>query len=599
MLQIGNGARENRLRKPMTLTGGVPPAHAVDRPALRHRLDEALNQPLTLIVAPAGAGKSLLVAQWAASHAELHFVWLQVDALDDDPVHFAQGLLGGLTSIGPEFGDLGSLVALHGGGLGAPLLEELSAQMADLPEVVIVLDDVHHLSNAILLSDLGRLVELVPRNVHVVLLTRTDLPISWSRHRVRLGMTEIRQADLALDAIEAAELLEHIAGKAMSAESVTALVTRTEGWAVGLQLAAMTIRAHADPDGFIIEFSGSDRLIADYLSDEVLAAQSKDRRTFLLHLSVLDELSADLVSHVTGEVNAQLVLEELEDQSMFLVPLDTHRSRYRFHHLFQDLLRYRLRAEDPSAEEPLLQLAAAWSLEHGEVGRAVEFLLRARDWECVIEIILSRGSEVFERGHMATVARWIEDVPESVRAGRHDLSLLLAFLKGADGQAAASEDICSKILTDPTASEGERCCAMAFLVLLAQWRSRPETTVDFAVRALRALDKIEDIDRVKIPAVMGLTDAHSLRATVLISGGRAQFLAGNMEEAREWLELGLASTGASYSIWKVSALGSLALLEAWSGYTRRAETLADEALAVALEVGTLAHPSTADAYLAL
>jgi LuxR family maltose regulon positive regulatory protein len=583
----------------MTTTGVVPPAHAVDRPALRRRLDEALSQPLTLIVAPAGSGKSVLVAQWAASHAELSFVWLQIDALDDDPVHFAQGLLRSLVAISPEFGDLGSLIALHGGGLGPALLEELTVQLAEVPEVVIVFEDFHKVSNAVLLSDLSLLVDLLPANVHLLLLTRTDLPLAWSRHRVQLDFTEIRQGDLALDVVESAELLKRIAGKPLSAESVIALVNRTEGWAAGLQLAAMTLRLHDDPDGFIIEFSGSDRLVADYLSDEVLAAQPNDRRVLLLHISVLDELSADLVAYVTGEPNAQLLLEELEDQSMFLVALDTHRSRYRFHHLFQDLLRYRLKAEDPSAEVPLLKRAAAWCLEQGEVDRAVEFLLRAREWESIIEIIMTRGSEVFERGEMATVIRWIEEVPASVRAGKHDLNLLLAFLKGADGQALASEDISSKILTDPNATVGERFCATAFLVLLAQWRPRPETTVDFAVHALDALDNIGDIDRVQIPSVIGLTNAHSLRATILISGGRAHFLAGNLEEARDWLELGLASTGAAYSIWKVSALGSLGLLEAWCGHTRRAEALADEALAVALEVGSLAHPSTADAYLAL
>ena len=583
----------------MTVTGVVPPGHAVDRPALRHRLDQALSQPLALIVAPAGAGKSVLLAQWAASRPDLHFVWLHVDPRDDDPVHFSQRLLQGLSAIRPDFADLGPLVAMHGGGLGTPMLEELGAQMADLPEVVIVLDDLHHVSNATLLSDLGRLAEVLPGNVHLVLSTRVDLPLAWSRHRMRLSMTEIRQADLVLDVAESTELVERIAGRTMSPDSVTALVNRTEGWAAGLHLAAMTLRRYDDAEEFVIEFSGSDRLVADYLTEEVLQSQSDRRREFLLRVSVLDELSADLVAHLTGEQHAQLVLEELERESMFLVPLDTHRTRFRFHHLFRDLMRYRLRVEEPSAEAPLLRQAAEWYFQRGEVSHAVEFLLRAREWERVLEIVLSRGSDVFERGQMATVIRWIEGVPESIRAGRHSVSLLLSFLKGAEGQAAAGEDLARKVITDPTATDGERLCATALLTLLAQWRPRPETTVELAVRSLDLLDSLEDVDQLRIPAVMGLTDAQSLRTIALISGGRAHFLVGNMEGARDWLERGLVSVGAAYSVWKLSCLGSLALLEAWCGRAHRAEALAGEALAVAHGVDTLAHPSTADAYLAL
>ena len=289
----------------MTVTSVFPPAHAVDRPALRHRLDQAVSQPLALIVAPAGAGKSVLLSQWAASRPDLHFVWLHVDTRDDDPVHFSQRLLQGLSAVRPDFADLRPLVALHGGGLGTSMLEELGAQMAHLPDVVIVIDDLHQISNATLLADLGRLAEVLPGNVHLVLSTRVDLPLAWSRHRMHLTMTEIRQADLALDVAESTVLLEHIAGRTLSPDSVTALVNRTEGWAAGLHLAAMTLRQYDDADEFVIEFSGSDRLVADYLTEEVLQGQSDRRREFLLRVSVLDELTADLVAHLTGEQHAQ------------------------------------------------------------------------------------------------------------------------------------------------------------------------------------------------------------------------------------------------------------------------------------------------------
>jgi LuxR family maltose regulon positive regulatory protein len=321
--------------------------HVVDRPALRRKLDAVVDHSIALIVAPAGAGKSVLLGQWAEAHPELEFVWLEIVPGDDDPVRFRRRLLNGLAEVDPVFVDVSPLTAMHGEGLGDTFLDDLSVQMTGLPEVIIVLEDLHHLSNAALISDLARLSELLPHNVHLVLSSRADLPIAWSRQRMRLDVMEIRQVDLAFDDMDSAQLLERITGQSFSADSVTALVNRTEGWAAGLQLAGMTLRLHEDPDGFVTRFSGTDRLIADYLSEEVLQAQSPDRRQLLLQMSVPEQMSADLVGYLTGQPNVQGILEELERESMFLVPLDSSRQWYRFHHLFRDLLRFRLRAGLP------------------------------------------------------------------------------------------------------------------------------------------------------------------------------------------------------------------------------------------------------------
>jgi LuxR family transcriptional regulator, maltose regulon positive regulatory protein len=577
-------------------SGVLPPAHAVDRPALRHRLDRSLQRPVTLIVAQAGAGKSVLLAQWAATHPELEFVWVQLETVDDDPVRFSQRFLRGIAAISPDVAQFDSLVSMRGGGLGFPLLEALESQLRELPETVIVLDDLHHLSNPTLVTDLGRLVDLLPPQVHMVLSTRVDPPLAWSRYRLRRHLTEIRQSDLALDDAESAELLKRITGRTLAADSVAALVKRTEGWAAGLQLAGMTLRLHPDSEAFVTQFSGNDRLIADYLSEEVLQAQTEIRRRLLLRISVLDEMCADLVRHLTGDRNAQLVLEELERESMFLVPLDTHREWFRFHHLFRDLLRFRLRAEDPPAEARLLGQAAAWHLERGQVNSAVEYLLRARDWEAALDVILSLGSQVFERGEMATVIRWIARIPESARSERLNVNLLLGGLQVAEGQAAGAEDVLRRVATDPRASRGQRACAQTLRAALAQCRPRPETSVTMANQALAMLDELGDDP---VPNLLNLTDPQSLETMATISGGRAHFLAGATEEARVWLERGLATKGAAYSIWRVSGLGSLALLDAWCGRTRRAEVIADEAVAIARELGILNHPSTADAYLAI
>jgi LuxR family maltose regulon positive regulatory protein len=546
-------------------------------------------------VAPAGAGKTVLLLQWAASHPDLDIVWVEVGVDDNDPVRFSQRLLRGLTAISPDFADLASMVSLHGGGLGTPLLEALETQMAELPDVVIVLDDLHHLSNPVLLGDLGGLVDRLPSNVHLVLSTRADLPIAWTRRRLTHEMVEIRQADLALDEFAGAQLLEHITGRSLGSDGVSTLVARTEGWAAGLQLAGMTLRLYEDSDEFITQFSGDDRLIADYLSHEVLQGQADDRRELLLQISVLDRMCAELVGHLTGVPNPQFVLEELERESMFLVPLDTQRRWFRFHHLFRDLLRFKLRAEQPDAEARLLEEAAAWHLGRNQVSLGLECLLRAERWEPALDVIMGRGSEVFENGQMATVIRWIVEVPESARKERRDVSLLLGILKGVEGQATSAEDILGRVSADPHASEGERLCAQVCLTSLAQWRPRPSVT---SAMAVRALDQLASIGDAPLPVIMNLSHPQSLETLTLVSGGRAHFQDGEYGQAREWLARGLSSPGATYPVWKVSGLGSLALLEAWCGSTERASALSEEALSVAKEVGLLAHPSAADAYLA-
>jgi LuxR family maltose regulon positive regulatory protein len=243
-----------------------------------------------------------------------------------------------------------------------------------------------------------------------------------------------------------------------------------------------------------------------------------------------------------------------------------------------------------------LKEAATWHLERGDVSHAVEYLLKAKDWDGALGAIKARGSEVYERGEMATVIRWINQVPVTAYQDKPEFHLLLGSLQTAEGLAAAGSDTLRKVSADPRATFGERTCAQAVLSALVQWMDRPDVSVTAAERALSMLAEIDD--DTEIPFVMGLTDARSLETLAMISGGRAHFLAGNIDEARHWLEEGLATEGAAYSIWRVNGLGSLALIEAWCGNIERAEHVVNEALTLASETGRLAHPSTADAHLA-
>lgn len=569
--------------------------YIVDRPGLTRRLGDALSYPLTLLVAQAGAGKTVLLTQWITQHPRLSIAWIDVEAADDDPVRFSRHLLAALAEVRPEVSRLGALSALGGTGLGDPLLEALHGELRSAPEMVIVFDDFHHLSNRALLMDVGRLVASLPPNVHVIVSTRVDPPIPWSRLRLTNRLIEIRQADLAMTRDESAELLGRVVGHDLSPAATDRLVARTEGWAAGLQLAGIAVKFHPDSDAFIAEFSGNDRLIAEYLTEEVLGAVTAARRRLLLQLAPLDTMTAELVNHVLERSDAHLVFGRLEDESMFIVGLDTSRTAFRFHQLFRDLLRYHLRSEDPEEERRLLRRAADFHLERGEWAPAVEYLLRAEDWDRALDAILARGSDVFERGEASTVIRWITAVPEAAREDRLDTWLQLAMLVGMQGEAPRTLAMLRRVANDSRAMIGQRIVAEAWTSATAQWSSRPEECIRAAERAVALLDENPDAEP---PDLMHLTSRMLLRTLSLGSGGRARFLDGDLAGAEAWLTAALTTDGISYPPFRVGVLGSLALLEGWTGRALEAELHAAEAVETAARSGLLSHPVIADAFLA-
>ncbi|MEL4318384.1 LuxR C-terminal-related transcriptional regulator [Leifsonia sp. YIM 134122] len=568
----------------------------VDRPLLKRRLDAALTVPLTLLVAPPGAGKTVLLDQWAADHPELAFVRIDLDSLDDDPVRFARRLSTAMTTVHPDMAQLSRFAALSAGGLGGPLLAALSAELESFPETVVILDDLHHLSNAILLADLGRFIAALPMNVHVVMSTRVDPAIPWSGLRLRNHLLEIRQDALAMTREETAELLTKITNNVTSPAVLDVLVSRTEGWAAGVQLAGITLKYHDRPDEFVAEFGGSDRLVAEYLTEEVLDALPPNGRALLLRMSPLDTMTADLVNHVLGREDAQRLFEQLRHESMFFVPIDNRQERFRFHHLFRDLLRYRLRAERADEEAVILGRAAEYHLNRGEFDAGVEYLLRARDWDGAIDAIMTRGSDIFERGEMRTVIRWLTTVPETARAHRLDVALELGILLGMQGAAARTIDILGRVAEDSRASVGERAIAYAWMSATVQWNPRPEDSIRAGRRALSLLD---EHPHASIPNVMRLSSRGLLSTIATASVGRAHFLNGDMAQADAWLSRALDTEGVAYPPFRVGLLGSLALLHAWCGRASEAERLAVQALDVAAVTGLVLHPISADAHLAL
>lgn len=554
-----------------------------------------MGAPLTLLVAPAGSGKTVLLTQWAASRPDRHFLWLEVDPADDDPAQFLRRLLAGLATLTPHARESGPLLTIGERGFGRPLLDSLVALLAEVPGTVLIFDDLHNLSNRGIIDDLWWLADHLPADIHLVFSSRSDLRLAWNRHRLRYSLLELRQTELAFDDRVAAEVLHRIVGAAATPATVTSVMDSTEGWAAGVQLSAIGLRGHDDPEKFARDLAGTDRFISDYLSEEVLFAQPEERRDLLLRLSALDEMSPALVESVLGVPDGTALFDELQRDSMFVVPVDGREETFRFHHLFRDLLRYRLRARHPGDEIRLLGAAADWHEARGELDAAIECHLRARSWDRAMDLILAHGREVFERGYATSIVRWLALVPEAQRLMRPLAETMYGYTLAIIGQFAYSEDVLRRQAARRDLDAGHLVLVQVFLSALVQFRPHVSVSLDAARTAVRALR--ENADAV-IPQVMGLTDRTLLVTMALGSRGRAHFLAGELREARRWMLRALDSPGTQYSAYRIHLLGSMALLEAWSGRLQVAESLAEEALGLAREVGLLIHPAPADAYLA-
>ena len=320
----------------------IPPPRprTVRRSRLFGHFDRSLHRKLTLVSAPAGFGKTTLVGEWSAACGR-PVAWLSLDDGDKDPIRFLTYLVAALRTIAPTTGE-GSLLALQ-----SPqppptesILTGLLNEIATVPgPLVLILDDFHVIEAEFVDNALAFLIEHLPSQVHLVIVTREDPPLPLARYRAQGQLTEVRAADLRFTLSEAAEFLNHAMGLKLSAEDIAALEDRTEGWIAGLQLAAISMQRHKDSAGFIRAFTGSHHFVLDYLLEEVLQQQPDSIQTFLLSTSILDRLCGPLCDAVLRDASAsgQETLEYLERANLFIIPLDNERRWYRYHHLFADL----------------------------------------------------------------------------------------------------------------------------------------------------------------------------------------------------------------------------------------------------------------------
>lgn len=439
----------------------VPPMRRelVPRPRLLARLSEsARTANLTLIAAPAGFGKTTLLSDWADRAAkerpELAVAWLTLDDGDNDPARFLAYLVAALRYAHPAIAD-----AVRPAAVPAPwdaeeqaraLLTRLINEMTGCDvRVALVLDDYHLIAAETIHSAVSFLIDHLPANMHLVVATRGDPPLPLARLRGRGQLSELRQGDLRFTSVEAAAFLNQAMALQLASHDLAALLSRTEGWIAGLQMAAVALRAatsaqlsHPDPrhgpssaSQFIQAFAGSNRYILDYLVEEVLGRQPPEIQTFLLHTSVLDRLNGSLCDALLERASgSQETLEALERANLFIASLDERREWYRYHRLFADLLRKRLGQLYAEHIPALHARASTWCEQHGQIDQAIEHALAGEDTQRAAHLIERAAGAALMRSEAVTLYRWIERLPDGRVRTSESLPLYQAWAAVLSGQ---------------------------------------------------------------------------------------------------------------------------------------------------------------------
>ncbi len=398
----------------------------VARPRLIGRLGRGVESKLTLISAPAGFGKTTLLAEWlaAAPTGERSVAWLSLDPSDNEAGSFWSYLIAALQTATPGIGR-GALSLLQTAQtlpietVLATLLNELGALSSD---VVLVLNDYHVVDAHDIAAGMAFLLEHLPPRIRLVITTRADPALPLARLRARGELVEIRAADLRFTPDEAAAYLNDAMGLGLAAVDVAALEARTEGWIAALQLAALSIQGRDDVAGFIAGFAGDDRYIVDYLVEEVLQRQPEEIRSFLLDTSILDRLCGPLCDAVTGQAAGAAMLEALDRGNLFLVPLDDRRRWYRYHQLFADVLRAHLVKERPERVPDLCRRACDWYEEYGDRAEAIRYALAAEDLSRAADLVELAIPETVRNRREIALRHWLEALPDELLRVRPVLS---------------------------------------------------------------------------------------------------------------------------------------------------------------------------------
>ena len=586
----------------------------VARPRLAERLSRGADSALTLVSAPAGFGKTTLLAEWLAVVASegRTVAWLSIDQRDNEPGVFWTYLVAALKTVAPGVG-AEALTLLQSPqspieGVLAALLNDIDAISDD---VVLVLDDYHLIDSRPVQEGIAFLLEHLPPQIHVVIVGRADPTLPLARLRSRGKLVEIRSADLRFTSDEAARYLNEVMGLALTAQDVAALEGRTEGWIAALQLAALSMQGRDDIAGFIAGFAGDDRYIVDYLVEEVLQRQPDDVRQFLLQTSILDRLTGPLCDAVTGQDGGRARLVALERENLFLVPLDDRRRWYRYHQLFKDVLQAHLRDEKPDDGAGLHRRASLWYEQNGEPAEAVRHALAAEDFERAADLVELQIPAMARSRQEATVRRWFAALPEDVIRVRPVLSVgfagvLLAVgeLEGVQARLRDAErwlDTAGTGHGSPLNEAGEAPRAEMVVVDDEQFRRLPVMVELYrAALALARGDVLAAVTHAQRAFDLSAEDEHLTRAAAAGLLGLAYWTSGDLEAGHSaYSECMTGLYGAGYVSDTFGCAIALADIRLAQGRPREAMHTYEQALRHAAEQGGPILRGTADMYVGM
>jgi LuxR family maltose regulon positive regulatory protein len=493
------------------LAGPAVRPKVVPRPHLIARLTAGLTAPLTLVAAGAGFGKTTSLALWLQQTGRAT-AWVTLDTEDNDPGHWLRYLIAALQTLVPTIGT--TTLALLASPQPPPIESLLTMLINGLSVLaqpsILVLDDYQVITTPAIHHAVEQLIDDLPPQLHLVIATREDPPLPLARLRAHGQLVEIRADDLRLTPDEAAMFLADVMDLALSPSDVATLTARTEGWIIGLQLAALAMRDQVDHESFLASFAGSHRFVVDYLMEEVISRLPAPLQAFVLQTAILDQLCGPLCDAVlerqkvkgkrrkddAGDadlLSSQQVLEELERRNLFLVPLDAQRVWYRYHQLFRDALRQRLASSAPlKAVAALHRRASQWFAQHAATGgsayaeAAVRHALTAADDAYAVALIEQHAPALIRRGEALTVQSWLAQLPPSVTPVRPRLALFNAWILGLMGQLDAAEQLLEQAVSGDTAAPAQDTIIEADLLraMIARWRGDPVRALELAQRTL-------------------------------------------------------------------------------------------------------------------
>lgn len=572
------------------------PSQLIKRRTLLNLLESGRSSEkrLVLVSAPAGYGKTTLVCDWLRNIP--YVCWLSLEESDNDLRVFFTYLVAGLEKTSPGLGVQAQKR------LGIPQLPPqqtiLTCILNDLAlledEVVIVLDDYQFINASAVHEGITFLLDHLPPNIHIVITTRSDPALPLHRYRSRGQMVEIRAEDLRFSQVEISSYMEMMSAVRLNAWEIDVLEKRTEGWPAGLQMAAISIRGKTNPGQFIQSLAGTNRYILEYLLEEALNHQTPEVQRFLMETSILERLYPLLCDAVlkTEEGTSQRLLQYLEHENLFIIPLDEERYWYRYHHLFRDLLAMRLKHTAPDKIPTLHQMAAAWFAASGGTDQAVHHYIQGQDFDHAADLVEQHAHELFVLGRLDQLLGWTKKLPAELSARRPWLSIYQAWTLAFAGKNAEAEALIGVAMHSLEQAQPSAETRNKILAELYGIRALVSITSGNLHEALRLYELLDT----GIP-----TESLFARSVVLWAAGYAWRMQGELAKATEAFREVLAIGKRLNNLWTMTTgYVDLGMALRLSGRLREAITLYQEGLEIMrrADTGGLGYISRLESFLA-